>query len=186
MKTIALIAATALLTAAAATAQTPATPPAPQKFSFAQYMVRGHESVQRNLVEAAEKMPEEHYGFKPTADIRPFSQVVTHAALSRFGSCAWLAGQKNPHEGEKDDRPRSKAEIVALLKEGGAFCSEALKGLTDEAALGYVKVGPNEVARGLMIAGENAHANEIYGTMAVYLRLKGIVPPSTERAQTKK
>ena len=64
--------------------------------------------------------------------------------------------------------------------------SAALKGLTDEAALGYVKIGPNEVARGLMIAGENAHANEIYGTMAVYLRLKGIVPPSTERAQTKK
>jgi hypothetical protein len=187
MNKILSIAAAAFVSATSAAAQTaPASPP--QKIPFAQYIVRSHEGVQRNLVEAAEKMPEEHYSFKPTPEIRPFSQVATHAALSRFNTCSSLSGQKNPHEGEKDDQTRSKAEIVALLKEGGALCTEALKGLTDEAALGFVKVGPNqiEVARGLMIAGENAHANEIYGTMAVYLRLKGIVPPSTERSQPKK
>ena len=184
MKTIGLIASAALLTIAQAAAQT-----APQqKFGFAQYIVRSHEGVQRNLVEAAEKMPEEHYGFKPTPDIRPFSQVVTHAALSRFGTCSALAGKPNPHEGEKDDKARSKAEIVALLKEGGALCTDALKGFTDASALEFVKVSGNqvEVARGLMVAGENAHANEIYGTLAVYLRLKGLVPPSTERSQQKK
>ena len=182
------IAAAALLSAATAAAQTaPAAPPAQQKFGFAQYIVRSHEGVQRNLVEAAEKMPEEHYGFKPTAEIRPFSQVVTHAALSRFSTCSPLAGKPNPHDGEKDDKARTKAEIVALLKEGGALCTEALKGLTDETALGFVKVNNQvDVARGLMVAGENAHANEIYGTLAVYLRLKGLVPPSTERSQQKK
>ena len=189
MRKIAFVAAATLLGAANAAAQTaPAAPQPPQKIPFAQYIVRSHEGVQRNLVEAAEKMPEEHYGFKPTPEIRPFSQVVTHAALSRFSTCSSLSGKANPYDGEKDDKARSKPEIVALLKEGGALCTEALKGLTDEAALGFVKVGPNqiEVARGLMIAGENAHANEIYGTMAVYLRLKGIVPPSTERSQPKK
>ena len=186
---IAAVTAAAALGAANAVAQTsPATPQPPQKIPFAQYIVRSHEGVQRNLVEAAEKMPEEHYGFKPTPEIRPFSQVVTHAALSRFSTCSSFSGKANPHDGEKDDKTRSKAEIVALLKEGGALCTEAFKGLTDEAALDFVKVGPNqiEVARGLMIAGENAHANEIYGTMAVYLRLKGLVPPSTERSQPKK
>ena len=187
MQKISSIGAAALLCAATAVAQTaPAQPPAGQKITFAQYTVRSHEGVQRNLVEAAEKMPEEHYSFKPTPEIRPFSQVVTHAALSRFSTCSLLSGKANPHQGEKDDQARSKAEIVALLKEGGALCTEALKELTDDNALGFVKVGTNEVARGLMIAGENAHANEIYGTMAVYLRLKGLVPPSTERSQQRK
>jgi hypothetical protein len=46
-----------------------------------------------------------------------------------------------------------------------------------------IKAGPNEVARGSVIAGSNSHANEVYGTMAVYLRLKNIVPPSTEREE---
>ena len=184
MKKMSFVAVAALLSAGAAAAQTAP----PQKIAFAQYIVRSHEGVQRNLVEASEKMPEEHYGFKPTPETRPFSQVVTHAALSRFSTCSALSGKDNPHEGEKDDKARTKAEIVALLKEGGALCTEAMKGLTDESAVGFVKVGPNqlEVARGLMVAGENAHANEIYGTMAVYLRLKGLVPPSTERSQQKK
>ena len=187
MKKMAFITALALLPAATATAQTaPAAPPAQQKFPFAQFIVRGHDNIQRNLVEAAEKMPEEHYGFKPTPEIRPFSQVVMHAALSRFRACSYIAGQPNPREAEKEDQTRSKAEIVALLKEGGALCTKALDGLTDESALAFIRVGANEVARGLMIAGENAHANEIYGTMAVYLRLKGLVPPSTERSQPKK
>ena|SRR5918993_2220188 len=178
MKKTSFLAVAALLCAATAAAQ--------QKFPLAQYTVRSHEGIQRNLVEAAEKMPEEHYGFKPTPDVRPFSQVVMHAAISRFRTCSYLSGQANPRESEKEDQARSKAEIVALLKESGAFCTKALDGLTDESMLGFVRVGPNDVARGLMITGETAHANEIYGTLAVYLRLKGLVPPSTERSQPKK
>jgi hypothetical protein len=177
----------ALLCAATAAAQTaPAAPPQGQKFTFAQMMVRGHDNIQRNLVEAAEKMPEEHYGFKPTPEIRAFSQVVMHAVVSRFRACSFLSAKPNPQADVKEDQPRPKAEIVALLKEGGAYCSEAIKGLSDESMLQLIPVGPNEVARGLMIAGENSHANEIYGTLAVYLRLKGLVPPSTERSQPKK
>ena len=42
-------------------------------------------------------LPDEHYGFKPTPEMRPFGQVVAHIALSRFGTCAALTGHKNPH-----------------------------------------------------------------------------------------
>jgi hypothetical protein len=44
--------------------------------------------VQRSLAEAAEKMPDEHYGFRPTAEIKPFGQLVAHVALAQFGSCS--------------------------------------------------------------------------------------------------
>src|SRR5688572_18779839 len=100
MKKMSVIAAAVLLCAANATAQ--------QKFPLAQYTVRSHDGIQRNLVEAAEKMPEEHYGFKPTPDVRPFSQVLMHAAISRFRTCSYISGQTNPRESEKEDQARSK------------------------------------------------------------------------------
>ena len=49
-----------------------------------------------------------------------------------------------------------------------------------------VKAGNNQAAKGLFLAGTNSHGNEMYGTMAVYLRLKGIVPPTTERQNAAK
>lgn len=166
-----------------AQAQPPAAPPAPQKFPLTQYLLRGFDGVQRNILEAAEKMPEENYSFRPTPEIRPFGQVVAHIALSRFGACSALKGQENPHKGDKEDQSRTKAEVIALLKDGYALCSDAFKALTDESLTQFVKMGTsqNEVAKGLLLASENSHSNEVYGTMAVYLRLKGLVPPSTER-----
>jgi hypothetical protein len=160
-------------------------PTAPQKFPLSTVLLRGHEGIQRNLVEAAELMPEEHYAFRATPETKPFGQIVAHIAFSRFGACAALRGTENPRLGQKEDAPRTKAEAVALLKEAGTYCTEAFTPLTDEALTQLVAVGANrnEVAKGAFVAGENAHANEVYGTMAVYLRLKGLVPPSTARAQ---
>ena len=63
---------------------------APKIFTLSGEMLRGYQSVQRNLVEAAEKMPEADYGFKPTPEIRPFGQLVAHAALTQFGTCSLL------------------------------------------------------------------------------------------------
>ena len=47
-------------------------------------MLRGYAGLQRNLLEAAELMPEEHYSFKPTAETRPYGQLVAHVALNVF------------------------------------------------------------------------------------------------------
>ena len=74
----AIIAAIALAPAGAF-AQAPATPPAPQTFTLSGNMIRGYQNLQRNLLEAAEKMPEASYSFKPTAEVRPFGQLVAHA-----------------------------------------------------------------------------------------------------------
>jgi steroid delta-isomerase-like uncharacterized protein len=159
----------------------PQTPAEGQRFTLAGNMLRGYAGLQRNLLEAAELMPEEHYGFKPTPETRPFGQLVAHVALSQFGSCAALKGEPNPRSADKEEAPRSKADLVALLKASTAYCDPALNALTDEAMVQMIAVGPNQAAKGLILASTNTHGNEMYGTMAVYLRLKGLVPPTTAR-----
>ena len=168
-----------------ALAQAP--PPAPQTFTLAGNGVRGYQNIQRNLLEAAEKMPDADYAFKPTPDVRPFGQLVAHIALSQFGTCSALKGDAAPpHKDDKEEATRTKTELVALLKESSAYCDPALTSLKDEDLTTLTKSGQNQVAKGLFLMGTIAHGNEVYGTMAVYLRLKGLVPPSTERANAAK
>lgn len=176
----------ALVLPAAARAQAPA-PATPQTLTLSANMIRGYQNLQRNLTEAAEKMPEAHYSFRPTTEIRPFGQLVAHVALSQFGTCAAFKGETTaPHKDDKEDAARTKAELVSLLKESTAYCDPILTALKDEDMTTLTKAGQNQVAKGLFLAATNTHGNEMYGTMAVYLRLKGIVPPSTERQNAAK
>ena len=184
--TFANLSAAVLLLPAVSAPQAPA-PAAPQTFTLSGNMIRGYQNLQRNLTEAAEKMPDTAYSFKPTTEVRPFGQLVAHVALSQFGTCAALKGEATaPHKDDKEDAARSKAELVGLLKESTAYCDPLLTALKDEDMTTLVKAGQNQVAKGLFLAGTNTHGNEMYGTMAVYLRLKGIVPPSTERQNAAK
>ena len=185
--TLLTLSAAAVMATAQAQAQQPAASAAPQTFTLSGNMVRGYQNLQRNLTEAAEKMPEANYSFKPPPDVRPFGQLVAHVALSQFGTCAALKGDAaGPHKEDKEDAPRSKTELVALLKESTAYCDPLLTALKDDDMTTLTKAGQNQVAKGLFLAGTNTPGNEMYGTMAVYLRLKGIVPPSTERQNAAK
>jgi uncharacterized damage-inducible protein DinB len=143
--------------------------------------VRGYQNVQTNLAAAAEKMPEEHYGFKPTPDVKPFGQHVAHIALSQYGLCSRLKGEPNPKKDEKEETTRSKADTIALLKGSAAYCEPLVTGLTDATAADLMPFGEDKVAKGLVPFALVTHGDEVYGSMAVYLRLKGIVPPSTEK-----
>lgn len=160
--------------------------PAGQTFTLSGNMKRGYHMLQENITAAAEKMPESDYGFRPTPEIRPFGQLISHVALAQFASCAALRGEKSPKAGEKEDAPRSKAEQIALFKASTAYCDPILDTLTDDNMTELFKAGPNMAAKGLILAGANSHGNEMYGTMAVYLRLKGIVPPTTEKENAAK
>jgi uncharacterized damage-inducible protein DinB len=160
--------------------------PTGQTFGFAAYLVRGYHNLQQNLLGAAEKMSDADYSFRPTPDVRPFGQLVAHVALAQFGSCSALKGEPDPKKDVKEDAPRSKAEQIELLKASTAYCDPVLDALTDQALTETFKAGPNTVAKGLVLTGTNSHGNEMYGTMAVYLRLKGIVPPTTEKEMAAK
>src|SRR5579862_9848089 len=169
---------------AAASAQTPSTS---QTFTLAASLIRSYQNVQRNVLEAAEKMPDADYSFKPTPEIRPFGELIAHTALAQFGNCAALKGISTPpHKDDKDDAPRSKAQLIALFKESTDYCDPVITPLKDADMPALVSIMNNEYAKGVLVGGLATHGNEMYGTICVYLRLKGIVPPTTDRQNAAK
>ena len=158
---------------------------APQKITLAQGLQRSYAAIKLNLTEMAAKMPDADYTFQPTKDVRTYGQLFGHVANAQFGQCAAAKGVPNPNQGNDNEKKASKAEFVKALADSFAFCDDAFSALTDVNAVELVKQGQNEVARGSVLAGLIGHSNEMYGTGVVYMRLKGMVPPSTERATRK-
>jgi|ERR1051326_2183147 uncharacterized damage-inducible protein DinB len=138
---------------------------------------QSYKSVKNNLLKAAEKMPEENYSFQPVPEIRTFGALVAHIADAQTRFCTVAMGEpKTPSAGSK----KTKADLVAALKESIADCDKAFEELTDAAATQMVKMGRNESTKMGALVRNVIHDNEEYGYLAVYLRLKNIVPPSSE------
>jgi uncharacterized damage-inducible protein DinB len=136
--------------------------------------------VSGEVVAAAEKMPEEDYSFKPTPEVRSFGQLVGHVADAQYGFCSTAIGEPNPMKGIEKTKT-SKADLVAALKEAVAYCNKAFTGMTDAKGSEMVKMMNYDVARLTVFSVNTAHTDEHYGNMVTYLRLKSIVPPSSER-----
>lgn len=132
------------------------------------------------VIAAAEKMPEENYSFKPSPDVRSFGQLVGHLADSQYFFCALAAGETKPAGGVEKSKT-SKAELIAALKEAVAYCSKTYADMTDTKGGETVKLMNNDFARLTVLSGNTAHVYEHYGNMATYMRIKGIVPPTSEK-----
>jgi uncharacterized damage-inducible protein DinB len=135
--------------------------------------------IKTNLTKAAEKMPEENYGFKPTPDVRSFGQIVGHVADAQYLFCSAALGEKNPAPGIEKSKT-SKADLVKALNDAVAYCDKAYDGLTDAHAAEIVKFFGRDQAKLSVLAFNNAHSDEHYGNLVTYMRLKGLVPPSSE------
>lgn len=132
-----------------------------------------------NILRAAEKMPEESYAFKPVAEVRSFGQLVGHVADANYMFCAALTGTPPPVRGIEKEKT-SKADLVQALQDSFAYCDKAYDSMTDAKAAQAVKLfGSERPALGVLDFNV-AHDYEHYGNMVTYLRLKGIVPPSSE------
>ena len=170
MKTTVLLA-LMLLMPATITAQTPP--------AFAS----AFDAFAMNLSEAAAAMPAEKFGYRPSAEVRSFGQIIAHVTGAHFLYCSQASGTRMPPDvlkqlgalrpysdvpTEAKARAYDKAELSALLTQSITFCKTAYES-TD--ARGWGRLIDNI-----------AHSNEHYGNLVVYLRLNGIVPPSTARA----
>jgi hypothetical protein len=140
--------------------------------------------VRDNLLKMAEKMPAENYSFKPVPEIESFGQRLAHIAGANLFVCQGVMGrQAAPRPGAA---ATSKEELIALLKQASSACDSAFDSLSDAAAMEKIssRLGgpfPPEPMRTKLATLNNMvrHSNEVYGYMCVYLRLKGIVPPSS-------
>jgi hypothetical protein len=162
--------------------------PAVGKVGVAGVLQRGYAASKANLMSEAEKMPEPDYSLKPGTmpEVRTFGQLFGHVAAGQFGVCAAVKGASNPMGSKTLEDFTTKAEFVKVLADSFAFCDDAFSSTTDENAMQFVKQGPNELPRAAALFGLLAHNSEMYGIGTVYLRLKGIVPPSTERANARR
>lgn len=140
---------------------------------------RAYNGVKGNILKAADKMPDDGYGFKPTPEQRAFGGWVAHVADTQVSLCSKAAG--NPTTSDAASKT-TKADLMAALQMSFATCDAAYSALTEANSNDSVASFRGNTTRLAALAGNVAHDNECYGTMAVYLRLKGIVPPSTEAA----
>ena len=133
--------------------------------------------IKTNFQKAAEKMPEENYSFKPVDAVESFGQRVAHIADPQLATCTGMTGERKTGTAKSKT---SKADLVAALSESFAACDKAFDALTDAHAMEPVAAGRGQQARIAALYGLIVHANEVYGAMGVYMRIKGIVPPSSE------
>jgi len=131
-----------------------------------------------NLVGAAEKMSEENYSYKPAPESQSFKDLVAHTADSAMGVCSGYNGEPRKLGAASKT---SKADLVAALKEGIAECDKAYSSLTDAKATEMIDSRGGKRSRLGVLYGNTIHLEHEYAQMAVHLRLKGVVPPSTER-----
>jgi hypothetical protein len=168
-RTFVTVLASAVVAMIAAQAQAPPSIAATAKAAYTR--------IKTNYIKAAEKMPEENYSFKPADALETFGQRVAHIADPQLGTCTGLTGERKTGTAKSKT---SKADLVAALKESYDACDKAFDALTDANALEPVAAGRGQQPRIAVLYGLIVHANEVYGAMGVYMRLKGIVPPSSE------
>lgn len=131
-----------------------------------------------NLLAAAEKMPEEAYSFKPAPESQSFKDLVAHTADSAMGTCSGINGERQ--QGGAAAKT-SKADLVAALSAGLAECDKAYNSLTDAKATEMIAGRGGQTSRLGSLYRNTIHMEHEYAQMAVHLRLKGQVPPSSER-----
>ena len=128
--------------------------------------------VRRNLEAAADAMPAEKYGFRLTDGQMTFAEWLNHSTERNYTDCATLRGEPVPDAGKGPITFSSKAAVAQALKDSLAYCAKALEGINDQ----QVIATPQMSYSFLHVL---VHNNEIYGNLAGYLRVNGIVPPST-------
>jgi uncharacterized damage-inducible protein DinB len=139
-----------------------------------------HTMVKNNIVGSAEKMPEANYSFKPAPEVRSYGQLLGHIADAQYLFCSAVLGKPNPASGIEKSKT-SKADLVKALNEAFAYCDTAYDSLTDVEAGAVVKFFGAEQAKTTVLSFNTAHNNEHYGNIVTCLRMKGLVPPSSER-----
>lgn len=158
--------------------QTPATPPANPITASEKGL---YSFISNGVISAAQKMPEENYSFKPTPDVRSFGQLVGHVADASYMFCSQASGEANPMKNIEKTKT-TKADLVASLKDAVAYCNTAFDGMTDTKGTEMVKLFSFNVAKLSLLSLNTAHMDEHYGNMVTYMRIKGLVPPTSERA----
>jgi len=157
-----------------------ATVAAAQDNPFSSFNKLAYGQMKLWVLGSAEKMPEENYSFKPADTVRSFGQIIGHVADAQYLFCSIALGEKNP--GLKIEQTKaSKADLIAALKDAFAYCDKAYDAMTDASAAQTVKLFGRDMPKPVVLTVNDMHLSEHYGNLITYLRMKNIIPPSSEQ-----
>jgi uncharacterized damage-inducible protein DinB len=168
--------------AAAQTAQQPN-----PKDPMAAWLHNAFNNNRRNIEKSAEKVPEELYGLRPgpQMEVRAFGQILGHLANFNYLWCSQAKGEKNPGQGSDYEKLSSKALLLHALNDAFTYCDGVYSSLTDASGLEIVTVTQEngrqaQVPRMSLLVLNYGHNNDHYGNLVTYMRIKSIVPASSE------
>jgi uncharacterized damage-inducible protein DinB len=148
-----------------------------------------YKGTRNDIARAAEKMPEEFYGLRPgpQMEVRTYGQIIGHLANFNYMWCAQAKGEKNPNQGNDFEKLKSKADFVKAINGALSYCDGVYATLTDASGMQMIEVTQENgkqqrVLRISQLMLNVFHNNEHYGNIVTYLRIKSIVPPSSEPA----
>jgi uncharacterized damage-inducible protein DinB len=150
-----------------------------QENPLSAYNKEVYTGVKDIILRSAAKMPEENYSFKPTDAVRSYGQILGHVADAQYLFCSIVLGEKNPAP-KIEQTKTSKADLIAALKDAFAYCDKAYDGMTDASGAQMVKFFGEDTPKLGVLSVNSMHTVEHYGNLVTYLRLKNIVPPSSE------
>ena len=173
-----------VITASFASAALAQNAPPPSASSWLQ----GAYTNNRNYIaRAAEKMPEELYGMRPGTqpEVRTFGQLIGHLATYNYLWCSQAKGEKNPAAGQDLEKLPGKAALVKAVNEALAYCDGVYAALTDASGNELLTITQEngrrtQSLRMSLLVLNYGHNNEHYGNVVTYMRIKDIVPPSSE------
>ncbi len=178
-----------LLSNAAFAANPQAAAPAQTKPTFAAVYDRLISSVEKEVVDAADAMPEDKFNFAPTGPgdfkgVRTFAMQIKHIAAVNYMVGAALLQEKPPADINGESGPAnitSKADVMKYLKDSFAYAHKSVTGLNANNLLEQVKApwGDRPVTRLSLVTIMISHPYDHYGQMVEYLRMNSIIPPAS-------
>ena len=133
--------------------------------------------IKDSLLRAAEKMPAENYSFRTVSEVRTFAQMIAHVADAQFRMCGVVKGESPKADAASKT---TKPELVAALKASFDYCDPVYASMTDATGAAPVKWARWDMSKLGLLNWNISHDNEMYGIIGAFLRLKGLVPPSSE------
>ena len=137
------------------------------------------EDVMGNITKAAEQVTEANYSYKPTPAVRSFGQLIGHVAGAQHLYCGAILGEKTGNEDDIEKTATTKDALVAALKVSNDHCRKAYAVLDADASKMVTAFGQDESALSALI-GNAMHDQEHYGNIVTYMRMLGMVPPSSQ------
>lgn len=143
--------------------------------------IRPHyDRIKSLYIRSAEAMPEAKYGFRPSPDVRTYAELLGHVANETYMFCADALGIPDPNK-TNFEKVTSQAQMTAGLKAAFAFC-DAAYAMPDARAMEQVESMGGKGTRLWLLIYNVTHDSEHYGNIVTYLRINGVVPPSSRPA----